>query len=86
MQQEQIELQGKLLIDLWTKLCHKYPGKGKEQTMKEFHIASLYSESQRQQGIEIQVASKRTELTDTGIELDSKQFEIDVFLRSVAFA
>ena len=32
MQQEYMELQGKLLINLWTKLYHKYPGKGEEQT------------------------------------------------------
>ena len=53
MQQEYMELQGKLLINLWTKLCHQYPGKGKEQTRKELQRASLYSESQIQQGLEI---------------------------------
>ena len=49
MQQEYMELQGKLLIHLWT----KYPGKGEDQTKKELQRASLYTESQIQQGLEI---------------------------------
>ena len=78
MQQEYMELQGKLLINLWKKLCHQYPGKGEEQTKdwcmlirtkrtsvlplhlvwinvfrKELQRASLYSESQIQQGLKI---------------------------------